>query len=170
MSEGGPVRFFRRLFQGVYYALVVGFVAVVGYSATVGAFTHSGSETTTNQAAITPENAAGQKCMVDLAELHNRLHFEAQMAFRTADIKDSERKWDSVSNAWRRDLEDVTGRCHLKSAKAMKPVLKFAKDVERVHMAFDTGLRAFRNVAKKPVGRIRRLHEREEVLPSLPTE
>ena len=149
----------RRLFTYLHYALCLAFVVIVAYSATVGAFSTPHSSTANGPADIDLANADGQKCVRDLDALHTRLHTHARSQFGQTKSKDALRSWTEWSNEWREALGRLRAYCKLKSASSMKPALTYAKNIERLQMAYDNALRAYFNHGHKAARRIEKLRE-----------
>jgi len=139
----------RRVFTYGYYLLCACFVFCVSFSATYGAYRSYDDPSAAAPVAITPDDADGQKCASDLNALLATLHRVAKQHFGDAAKRDAIRYWTQVSERWRKELTILKARCHLKTSRAMKALLVRAKQVERIHMAYDTGLRAFFKVAYK---------------------
>ena len=138
----------RRIFQGAYYLLVVGFVATVGYAATKGAFWPD-SKTGTAVAEADPS-----ECQANLMALHNRSFDAAFKHFRLVGQTTASETWHDASQRWRSEYKELVARCGLTRRTAPAQLRQTAKNVDRVHTALDTGLRAFRNIAKRPLSQI----------------
>jgi hypothetical protein len=140
---------FRRVFTYGYYFLCAGFVFCVSFSATYGAFRSYEDPNSAAPLEISLQDADGQKCASDLDALLLQLHRSATNQFGVASNKEAMQYWTQLSEAWRRKLTILKAHCHLKTSRAMKALLDRSKHVERIHMAYDTGLRAFFKVAHK---------------------
>ena len=167
MSQAEEPTFLKKLFQGAYYLLVFGFVATVGYSATMGAFTSQDPAPAEEATPMSADSSAGRLCQIELAALHARVYSDALPFFQRADVKAMPTEWDEHSKRWRAELERLKKRCQLGKSRSMDAVSKYAKDIERTQVAMATALRAFRNLADKPLKRIRAFHESSPDLPTI---
>ena len=138
----------RRIFQGAYYLLVVGFVATVGFAATKGAFW---PESKSDRAIAKTDPSA---CQANLLALHERSFDAAFKHFRLVGNPEGSETWHSASQRWRSEYQELVARCGLKSRTVPVQLRETARNVDRVHTALDTGLRAFRNIAKRPLRQI----------------
>ncbi len=151
-------RVLRRVFQVGYVLMCVGIGGSVAWSVTA-----EGLGTPAPTAApiaapadVTPDGAVGRQCVQRLRGLYDDLHARARVAFDAAveDAAESEAAWRRWSNGFRAELRALRSGCRLET-EAMRPVEQLASDVERVHLAYTTGLRGFVEVGRKPVVRLR---------------
>ncbi len=150
---------FRGLFALLYYALCVGFVVTVAFSVTYGAFRSTTQEDDAAPSSIQPDDADGQQCFADLRMLLTGLHEEAGDAFEAyLDTKNLDR-WNAFSADWRGRLDALSRRCHLTTSPAMKPMKVYAKDVERIHRAYDTSLRSYAERLIRSAPRLEKNHK-----------
>ena len=160
MTEGadqpkGLQKVLRGIFTLGYYLLCAGFVFTVAFSVSYGAYRSYDDESATAPATISPSDADGEKCVRDVDAKLTGLHTQAWDTFAGVGTKGALRGWAKWSKSWRQSMDGIRTRCHLKSSLSMRPVALYVKDVERIHLAYDTGLRAFSNLAKRPARRIR---------------
>ena len=71
------------------------------------------------------------------------VHTEAHIGFTEYLSQRDLNRWNNFSSAWRDRLDALRSRCRLTSSPAMAPMKEYAKDVERVHRAYDTSLRSY---------------------------
>ncbi len=147
-------RFFRRVFALGYYLLCAAFVFTVAFSVTYGAFRSYDKKSATAPIDIRPDDADGQKCIKDIEAALDQLHRRSRTTFAEAGARVSLRPWTDWSNNWRLSIRAIERHCLLRSSPTMKPVLEYAKDAERLHLGYDTAVRAYYKVAKKAAKRI----------------
>ncbi len=141
--------FFRRVFTYIHYALCFAFFVIIAYSATVGAFATQDGTTPSTPSSLSLSDADGQKCLRDLDALLEQLHRHARQQFDTAHEKTALRSWNDWSEQWRRALTSLNLHCRLKTSASMKPALKYAKNIERIHLSYDNAFRAYFKVGHK---------------------
>lgn len=136
---------FRRIFQGIYAVLLLGFFGTVGFSATYGAFfgdptDEPGVELPTAPQDITPDSPAGKACTARIGSLFTELDRRAQTSMTRMHEAHIDAEWHRGSKSLRERLATLRAHCHLDSP-TMHPVAALATALEQQHAGYDTALR-----------------------------
>jgi len=146
----------RKVCLLLYYSLCVGFVVTVAFSVTYGAFRPTAGQGGEAPASVRPDDGDGQQCFADLGLMLDSLHTEASSSFTEFLNTKSLERWSAFSERWRDDLANLSARCHLKTSAAMAPMREYAKDIERVHRAYDTSLQSYSERLKRSATRLQK--------------
>lgn len=152
----------RRAFSLLYWAMAVGLAASVALSATHGAFVRptpaSGAMTPEG---VTPETPEGRACARDLKALHDELVDRAGRTFvgDGGPTPDMLRDWTTWTATWRDRLLERRTACRLGQSKAMAPVDRLARHLERLHLAYTTALNGFSDVGRRQLVETRKAFE-----------
>ncbi len=144
----------RSLFKKVYVLICAFFVSIVAYAATYGAFSDQGpaTESVSEAGGAAPMNLAD--CQKALPDLENGLHAAAGRVFAIRTIVEKRKAWSQEMNDWRTRLEQWTSRCNAKGRGAVGELRRARKQLLRAEFAYETALKRFAEIAKKPLERL----------------
>jgi hypothetical protein len=136
----------RRIFQGIYAVLLLGFFGTVGFSATYGAFfldpaDEPGLELPAATHDITPDSPAGKACTARIGSLFTELERRAQTSMTRMHEANTDAEWRRSSDTLRERLATLRAHCHL-DTPTMHPVAALATALEQQHAGYDTALRS----------------------------
>jgi hypothetical protein len=142
--------------------MAVGLAASVALSATYGAFVRP--EPATGAMApegVTPESPEGRACALDLKSLRDELVERAGRTFvgDGGPTPDMLRDWTAWTATWRDRLLERRTACRLGESKAMAPVDRLARHLERLHLAYTTALNGFSDVGRRQLVETRKAFE-----------
>lgn len=137
---------FRRIFQGLYAVLLLGFFGTVGFSATYGAFFVDptevpGLDLPSAPHDITPDTLAGKACTARIGSLFTELDRRAQTSMTRMHEASTDAEWRRWSESLRDRMATLRAHCHL-DAPPMHPVAALATALEQQHAGYDTALRS----------------------------
>lgn len=143
-----PQRFFRRVFQGIYAIILLGFVGSVAFSATYEAFFVDAEPSP----AIEGDGPLGDEaCTARIGALFADLDRRAQMTLSQIHEPDADAAWRAFSRQLRRTLSTLRQRCRL-DAPERASLLALATALERQRHGYDTVIRGLVGLTREPRG------------------
>lgn len=152
----------RRVFSFLYWAMAVGLAASVAISATYGAFVRPLPQAgAMAPEGVTPDSPEGRGCARDLKALHDELVDRAGRTFvgDGGPTPEMLRDWTAWSATWRDRLLERRTACRLGQSKAMAPVDRLGRHLERLHLAYTTALNGFSDVGRRQLVETRQAFE-----------
>lgn len=151
-------RLSRRVFQGIYALLLIGFVGTVAFSATYGAFfldpaDEPGLALPPAGEDITPDHPTGKACAARMGSLFGELDRRAQSTINRIHEAAVDQEWDRWSANLRERLATLRIHCRL-TTPVMAPVAALAEALERQRHAYDTAIRGLADMAREPRRRL----------------
>lgn len=151
-------RLFRRIFQGIYAVLLIGFFGTVAFSATYGAFfvdpaDEPGLDLPPASEDITPDHPAGKACVARMGSLFAELDRRANATMARIHEPAVDSEWDRWSANLRERLATLRIHCRL-AEPVMQPVAALAEALERQRHAYDTAIRGLADMAREPRRRL----------------
>lgn len=145
-----PQRLFRRIFQGIYGLILLGFVGSVAFSATYEAFF---VEPDARAAAVDTSPLDEAACTARIGALFADLDRRAQAAMSQIHDPATDDTWRMFSRDLRRTLASLRERCALDTPDRA-PVLALATALERQRHGYDTVIRGLVGLAREPRARL----------------
>ncbi len=130
-SSAPEVRIFRRIFQGIYAILLVGFFGTIAVSATYGAFR--------DPEPVAATLPAGGDCDTHLTRLFAELEDAGVRTIRQVHLPDSAQAWKTFSDGFRARLTTLEQTCPDRAV--------LAAELERQRLGYETARRALAQVA-----------------------
>ncbi len=131
---------FKRIFQGLYGVLVLGFVTSIAVSGTYGAFFAP------TPATESLPDEPGADCRDALTNLLVELEQNGQALMLVAHEATSESRWKAFSDRFRGRLQTIRGRCDLGSPQQAE-LADLANHLERHRLGYETALRSLTQIA-----------------------
>lgn len=165
MSEARPPItepvIFRRIFQGIYAVLLLGFFGTIAISATYGAFFAPMAPTET-----LPIGRADTRCEGRLTALFDTLETTAQALIPRTHESASEAEWKAFSERFRGRLQAIRSDCGLDDPKRAD-LAALTHHLERQRLGYETALRSLRQIAGPSRAQLVEVLQRdEEAIPS----
>lgn len=129
---------FRRIFQGLYGLLVLGFFATIAISGTYGAYFAP--------ATVADPGTDGGDCGERLERLFDELETTGQALMMHAHEQASEGEWKVFSDRFRARLTAIRQSCQVTEPDRAELAL-LADHLERHRLGYETALRSLRQIA-----------------------
>lgn len=152
--RSGLPHVFRRIFQGLYALLLLGFFATIAFSATYGAFHRpEPADAVMPEDDVRVDGPAGEACRARLRAHFEALETAADRMLAGVHRPDAAEAWQRWSDAFRARLSTARRACRLDRPQ-LAPLALLADDIERHRLGYETALLALTRVAGEPRARL----------------